>query len=736
MLNQQSILEEQPYQEALEVLERLAAAGRPGRSPDDAAPQTVPPLPPRSAVLPSWSEQSFRDLVEGLPDAVVVINEAGTIVLVNRQTEKWFGYAREELLGQVIEILVPKRIREVHVGHRRGYLAAPTVRPLGDRKTELFGRRKDGSEFPVEISLSPLHGPDGLLVTSVIRDITDRKRYEAKFRTLVENIPAVMFIAPLDESSPELYVSPQIEDLLGFSQKEWLEDPVLWHRQLHPADRDRWNRHFAPTCASGTPFKAEYRFLAKNGRVVWVHGSANVVRDDKGQLLFLQGIAFDITAIKEAEETLREQARLAVVRADISAAITRADSLQGMLDRCVAALTEDLEIAFARVWIFDETEGLLELIARGKTDTERAVDARRISLGEGEIGLIAAGRQVLCTNTVQGDARIPAQEWVRKEKIVAFAGYPLLIEDRLVGVLALFSRQPLSPATLQTLASLADHVSLGINRLQTEENLRRVNAELERRVQERTEDLTRSLAELGEKTKELDKFAFHATHDLTAPLRTILTHTQKLERQFSAQLPPKGLELIQKVIDGVASMQLLIKKLHDYARVNLEAKLETVDCTAAVVRACSSLQAAIDESEARVEVTTALPTLVGMKEHLELLFQNLISNAIKYRSPDRPPRVEIGAQRHADGWLFWVRDNGIGIEPRFWQKIFGMGVESQLNKRSEYGGFGYGLAICEKTVLRHGGRIWVASELGQGSTFYFTLPEQPPAKGRRHQEEG
>jgi PAS domain S-box-containing protein len=130
-------------------------------------------------------------------------------------------------------------------------------------------------------------------------------RAEARYRTLVEQLPAVTFMAALEEGENELYVSPQIESLLGFSQKEWLEDPILWFRQLHPDDRVRWHNEFAQTCALGKHFRAEYRFRARNGRVVWVHGEATVVRDEHGNPLYLQGIAFDITARKQAEETLR-----------------------------------------------------------------------------------------------------------------------------------------------------------------------------------------------------------------------------------------------------------------------------------------------------------------------------------------------------------------------------------------------------------------------------------------------
>src|SRR5262249_32797433 len=130
---------------------------------------------------------------------------------------------------------------------------------------------------------------------------------EARYQSLVEEIPAVTFMAALDEGINELYVSPQIERLLGFTQQEWLEDPVLWYKQLHPDDRDRWHVEFAQTCATAKPFAAEYRFLTRTGDVVWVRGEAKVFRDAEGRPLFLQGVAFNITEMKRTEEELEKR---------------------------------------------------------------------------------------------------------------------------------------------------------------------------------------------------------------------------------------------------------------------------------------------------------------------------------------------------------------------------------------------------------------------------------------------
>jgi PAS domain S-box-containing protein len=268
--------------------------------------------------LARLTEATLIKILDTAPDAIVVIDKEGTIVRVNAQTEKMFGYRSEEMVGKKVEMLVPVRSQRGHVALRHGYFEKPHTRPMGQLGKPLFGLRKDGREFPVEISLSPLKTDVGILVTSSIRDITERRQFEAerrlreaelakleaRYRSLVEEIPAVTFVAPFDEALGELYVSPQIVGLLGFTQKEWLHDPVLWHRQLHPEDRERWHQDFARTCATAEPFRSVYRFLARDGRTVWVHGEAKVVRDHTGRPLFLQGVAFDITERKEAESEL------------------------------------------------------------------------------------------------------------------------------------------------------------------------------------------------------------------------------------------------------------------------------------------------------------------------------------------------------------------------------------------------------------------------------------------------
>ncbi len=184
-----------------------------------------------------------------------------------------------------------------------------------------------GAPFPAHSTAPKLAGPPP--GKHVGGDTSGAQLFhaEARYRTLVEQLPAVTFMAALDGGTNELYVSPQIERLLGFTQKEWLDDPILWYRQLHPDDRVRWHNEFARTCATGSHFRSEYRFLARDGKVVWVHGEAQMVRDDAGRPLFLQGIAFDITERKRAEEQLlRMHEELELLVRERTAALAKANA--------------------------------------------------------------------------------------------------------------------------------------------------------------------------------------------------------------------------------------------------------------------------------------------------------------------------------------------------------------------------------------------------------------------------
>ncbi len=250
-------------------------------------------------------------------------------------------------------------------------------------------------------------------------------------------------------------------------------------------------------------------------------------------------------------------------------------------------------------------------------------------------------------------------------------------------------------------------------RKKADERIRELNAQLEQRVLERTEELMRS-------NEELQQYAYVASHDLQEPLRNVSIYAQLLAHRYQGQLQGDADQYVAFIVEGAERMEKLIHDLLDFSRVDARGTdfFTAVNCETALDDAIFNVRSLIDESAAEI-TREPLPWITGDPIQITRLFQNLLVNSIKYRSHEAP-RIQVAAKSNNGEWLFSVRDNGIGIEPQYAEKVFG--IFKCLQPRDRSAGSGMGLAICRKIVTRHEGRIWVDSSGGQGATLHFTLP--------------
>jgi PAS domain S-box-containing protein len=611
-------------------------------------------------------EGRYRGLLEAAPDAMVVVNQGGEIVLLNLQAEKQFGYRRDELIGQKVKNIIPEGFAE--------RLIADDLRSAEDAQAqqigtgiELNGRRKNGSEFPIEIMLSPLESADGTLVTAAIRNISVRKdaekhlgQMEGKYRGLLEAAPDAMVV--VNQVGEIVLLNVQAEKQFGYRRDELLGQQV---KNIIPDG-------FAERLIADDLRSAEDALAQQIGTGIELTGQ----RKDGSKF----PIELMLSPLESAEGILVTAAiRNISVRKNAEKHLAQMEGrYRGLLEAAPDAMVvvnQDREIV------------LLNLQA------EKQFGYRRNELlGQKVKNIIPEGfAERLIADELRSEEEALAQQ----------IGTGIELNGR---------RKDGSEFPIELMLSpLGSADGILVTAAIRDISVRR---KAEAHLLQKVEELNRSNEELGQ-------FAYVASHDLQEPLRMVASYTQLLSRRYKGKLDSDADEFIAFAVDGASRMQRLIRDLLAYSRVGTKGKelLET-SSEEALQHALRNLRGAIEESGALV-THDPLPTVVADEMQLIQLFQNLVGNAIKYQGPGGPKVHIAAATNGGNKWIFSIRDNGLGIDPQYFEKIFGM--FQRLHKREEFAGTGIGLAICKKIVERHGGTISVESQPGQGSTFRFAL---------------
>lgn len=432
-----------------------------------------------------------------------------------------------------------------------------------------------------------------------------------------------------------------------------------WRRlPFLPEDLERWQNSLTEAARTALPWELEGRYQDSEGAVRWWKATATPSSGLDG--VTFDGIIVDITELKEAEQVLVERER----------------GYREMFERSSAVMTLVDPLAGR---VIDANPAAQTYYGYAAEDI-RGMDASRISL------LDADGWERLRQRTLRGDG-----DFYRSRHRLASG------EVRAVEVHA----GPVSVAGRTYLHAIVHDVT----------DRERFQAELEEKT-----------AKLATSNAELEQFSYIASHDLQEPLRTIASFLQLLQRRYDAKLDDEAREFITFAVDAAARLQSMIRDLLDYSRVGTRGgAFAPTDMNKELATTRASLARAIEEAGAEI-VGDQLPIVVADRMQIQSLLQNLIGNAIKYRRPDVPPQIRVSAMEEDGRWVFRVADNGIGIEPQYFDRIFQ--VFQRLHTREKFTGTGIGLALCRKIVERHGGTIWVDSRAGDGTTFLFSLPKR------------
>lgn len=541
-------------------------------------------------------------------------------------------------------------------------------------------KTRGGRLLPYEFTGSMVTFDDGSprYVCGVARDVSQRHHSERALRerqqalsNLIRNLPGVVYRYQNEPGFPVEFMSEGCTDLTGYERSRLESGSVSWANDvIHPEDREDVRRAVREALENGTPYQTSYRINTAEDGVRWVWEQGRGVDDPDGSVEYLDGYLTEITDIVEIEEKLRREKAFTDSALDAQTDIFYVFAPDGSILRWNDRFNE------ATGYTDEEIESMHTIDFVEADDVPTVLDAiDRVTTQREPVSIEA-------TLVSKGGSHTPYE----------FTGSVIDdIGDRIYDT------------------TNHDIYICGTGR----DISQRITAERQRKE---------AINKLERSNDELERFAYVASHDLKEPLRMIRSYLDLIERRYEGELDDDADEFISYAVDGAERMRKMIDDLLTYSRIGTDdITVQSIDCNAVLDRVLESLQISIEETDAEIRVES-LPTIEGDPQQLGQLFQNLISNAIAY-SGERPPEIRIVTTDLDDEWRFSISDNGVGIEPEQRDAVFEIFSSGAVSQST-----GIGLAVCQKIVHRHGGRIWVDSEPNIGSTFYFVIPKTVPTR--------
>jgi PAS domain S-box-containing protein len=642
------------------------------------------------------SERALRELADQKfaldQHAIVAVTDVqGTITYVNDKFCAISKYPKAELIGQNHRIL--------NSGHHPKEFFQLMYGTIANGKVwhgEIKNRAKDGSIYWVDTTIVPFMSSEGKprQYVAIRADITNRKRAEEDVADQKFALDQHAIVAITDVQGTITYVNDKFCAISQYSKDELIgQNHRILNSGHHPKEFFQQMYHII---ASGKVWHGEIRNRAKGGSTYWVDTTIVPFVDAEGKPRQYVAIRADITERKRAEE-VRE--RLAAVVESSEDAITSEN-----MDGTITAWNSGAEKLF----------GYSPAEAVGKTMLMLSPPERKNQASD-MLTRLGRGERVeeIDTVRVRKDGRkidISVRIFPIKDTSGATIGASRIARD--------ITERRRADEEIQY---LNNEMGRRNKELETQTvELQKARDELEVRVNERTEELAGANQVLERSNIELQQFAYIASHDLQSPLRSISGFVQLLKSEYEGKLDKQADDWIRRTVQAIGQMQTMIRDVLAYSRVDSRSRPFAPTAFLDIFNdAVALLESSIHDAGAEV-ACGELPVVMGDRSQLVQLMQNLIGNGLKYHG-DKTPNVHVSSKRDGNEWTFSVRDNGIGIDPKYYDRVFE--IFKRLHDQTEYPGTGIGLAVCRRVVTRHGGRIWLESEAGHGSVFHFTLPE-------------